>query len=255
MPRRATPLNPKDGPKARFALALRGLRDQAGFDAKSIEAIAAENHMPKSTLYAAMRGERIPSRDVLAALVRAWGGDEAEWTKRRTEIEDEVERLRLAKLKAPTAGMPPMRLDRHDDTAVLMLTGQQWLHGEERAPLMETPAKSLQAAAGRRLARLRAEETIASSSRGELLKQLQSQQTMSAVWGVLRRQAGAPTVRQIAQATGEAHGSVASVLNGDLQSHRAIESVYGYLVARRDELADRGKEDYAEPLAKRRRSP
>lgn len=88
-----------------------------------------------------------------------------------------------------------------------------------------------------RLVRLRAEETIASSSRGELLKQLQSQQTMSAVWDVLRGQAGAPTVRQIAQATGEARGSVASALNGDLQGHRAIESVYGYLVAGRDELA------------------
>ncbi|MFE0420583.1 hypothetical protein, partial [Streptomyces tendae] len=30
---------------------------------------------------------------------------------------------------------------------------------------------------------------------------------------------------------------MASALNGDLQGHRAIESVYGYLVAGRDELA------------------
>ncbi|MCX4458667.1 helix-turn-helix domain-containing protein [Streptomyces sp. NBC_01728] len=110
MPRRATPLNPDDGPKARFALALRALRDQAGFDAKTVEAIAAENHMPRSTLFAALRGQRIPSVPVLAALVRAWGGDEAEWTRRRTETEDEVERLRLAE-RVPPQGPLPLTLD------------------------------------------------------------------------------------------------------------------------------------------------
>ncbi|WP_420037761.1 hypothetical protein ACN2WE_40885 [Streptomyces sp. cg28] len=94
MPRRPTPLSPDDGPQAQFALALRQLRDQAGFDAKSIQSIAAENHMPKSTLWAALRGERMPTLPVLGALVRAWGGDEREWTRRRSETEDAVERDR-----------------------------------------------------------------------------------------------------------------------------------------------------------------
>ncbi|MET9462436.1 hypothetical protein ABZY05_46815 [Streptomyces canus] len=94
MPRRATPLDPDDGPQARFALALRLLRDRAGFDAKTIESIAAENYIPKSTLYAAMRGTRMPTRPVLAALVRAWNGDPEEWLVRRTETEAEIERLR-----------------------------------------------------------------------------------------------------------------------------------------------------------------
>ncbi|WP_399879988.1 helix-turn-helix domain-containing protein [Streptomyces sp. BBFR51] len=239
MPRRATPLNPNDGPKARFALALRALRDQAGFNAKSVEAIAAENHMPKSTLYAAMRGERIPTLPVLEALVRAWNGNEAEWTKRRTETEDEVERLRLAKLKAPTVGLPPTRLDRHADTAMLMFTGQQWLQAEERAPAMAAPSKSLQAAAGRRLVRLRAEETVDTSPRGVLLQQLQEQEGMAAVWDVLRERAGAPTIRQIAEAAGTAQRTVASVLNGELPSRRSVDSVYRELVGRREDLVHR----------------
>jgi hypothetical protein len=37
-----------------------------------------------------MRGTRIPTPPVLAALVRAWNGDETEWLKRRTETEQEI---------------------------------------------------------------------------------------------------------------------------------------------------------------------
>jgi transcriptional regulator with XRE-family HTH domain len=95
MPRRSTPLSPDDGPAARFALALRQLRDEAGFDAPTVTNIAAKNHIPRSTLHAAMRGKRIPSLPVLAALVRSWSGDEGEWARRRTETEQEIERLRL----------------------------------------------------------------------------------------------------------------------------------------------------------------
>ncbi|WP_406444586.1 helix-turn-helix domain-containing protein [Streptomyces sp. NBC_00631] len=84
-----------DGSQARFALALRRLRDEAGFNAKTIDVIAAENHMSRSTLYAAMRGARIPTVPVLAALVRAWGGDQVEWLIGRTETEAEIEGLRL----------------------------------------------------------------------------------------------------------------------------------------------------------------
>lgn len=94
MPRRATPLDPDDGPQARFALTLRRLRDRAGFDAKTIDAIAAENNIPRSTLYAAMSGKRMPTVPVLAALVRAWNGDPEEWLVHRTRTEQEIERLR-----------------------------------------------------------------------------------------------------------------------------------------------------------------
>ncbi|CAL9650830.1 helix-turn-helix domain-containing protein [Streptomyces sp. enrichment culture] len=99
MPRRPTPLDPDDGPLAQFALALRQLRVEAGFEAKTVDAIAAANNMPRSTLYAALRGERLPSVPVLAALVRAWGGDEVHWLTRRMETETEIERRRLAALR------------------------------------------------------------------------------------------------------------------------------------------------------------
>ncbi|WP_327345976.1 helix-turn-helix transcriptional regulator [Streptomyces europaeiscabiei] len=95
MPRRPTPLKPEDGPRARFALALRQLRDEAGFDAPPVDVIAARTGIPRATLYHAMRGTRVPTLPVLAALVRAYGGDEAEWTKFRSKVEDELERERL----------------------------------------------------------------------------------------------------------------------------------------------------------------
>ncbi|WP_055566391.1 hypothetical protein [Streptomyces atriruber] len=43
-----------------------------------------------------MRGQRIPTVPVLAALVRAWGGDEGWWLRFRTATEEELERERLA---------------------------------------------------------------------------------------------------------------------------------------------------------------
>lgn len=94
MPRRPTHLSPEDGPAARFALDLRALRDEAGFDALTVDAIAARTKIPRSTLYAALRGQRIPTRPVLEAMVTAWGGDPVQWLKRRSSTEAEVEASR-----------------------------------------------------------------------------------------------------------------------------------------------------------------
>ncbi|MFE9284785.1 helix-turn-helix domain-containing protein [Streptomyces olivaceus] len=73
MPRRPSHLAQDDGPLARFALELRALRDAAGFDAPSVDQIAARTNIPRSTLFAALRGQRLPTRPVLGALVTAWG--------------------------------------------------------------------------------------------------------------------------------------------------------------------------------------
>ncbi|MEU2588286.1 helix-turn-helix transcriptional regulator [Streptomyces avermitilis] len=73
MPRRPTPLSPEDGPRARFALALRQLRDDAGFDAPPVDVIAAKFGVARSSLHHALRGQRIPSVPTLAALVSATG--------------------------------------------------------------------------------------------------------------------------------------------------------------------------------------
>lgn len=106
MPRRPTPLRPDDGPRARFALALRALRDQRGAAAPSIDQISVQQRVPRSTLYAALRGDRIPTRDVLAIIVNAWDGDEAEWMARRSQTEGELERARRAALASAPAPAP-----------------------------------------------------------------------------------------------------------------------------------------------------
>ncbi|MFI6396357.1 helix-turn-helix transcriptional regulator [Nonomuraea sp. NPDC050540] len=109
MPRRPRPLRADEGPTARFALALRELRDRAGAKAPSIDQISVRAGIPRSTLYAALRGQRVPTRDVLASLVQAWGGDEGEWMIRRSAAEAELEAVRL---------LTPTQRPAHQDTYV-----------------------------------------------------------------------------------------------------------------------------------------
>ncbi|MEX2983717.1 helix-turn-helix domain-containing protein [Streptomyces sp. C36] len=101
MPRRLTHLDSADGPLARFALELRALRDAAGFEAPTVDQIAARSHIPRSTLYAALRGRRVPTRPILGALVTAWGGDPVEWLMKRTATEAELERERSRRRRVP----------------------------------------------------------------------------------------------------------------------------------------------------------
>ncbi|MFI9205537.1 helix-turn-helix domain-containing protein [Streptomyces sp. NPDC053048] len=112
MPRRLSHLDSKDGPLPRFALELRALRDAAGFDAPTVDQIAARSRIPRSTLYAALRGRRVPTRPVLGALVRAWGGDPAEWLMKRTAVEAELEAARGARpvgtAQPPVLPAPPV---------------------------------------------------------------------------------------------------------------------------------------------------
>jgi hypothetical protein len=106
VPRRPTPLAASDGPIAEFALALRALRDHCGAAAPSIDQISARNNIPRATLYAALRGQRVPTRSVLAALVGSWGGDQADWMAKRSEVERRLEVARLGRetYPAPRAG-------------------------------------------------------------------------------------------------------------------------------------------------------
>lgn len=106
MPRRLTRLDSTDGPLARFALELRALRDAAGFAAPTVDQIAARSHIPRSTLYAALRGRRVPTRPVLGALVTAWGGDPAEWLMKRTATEAELEAARHRRPVVPAPREP-----------------------------------------------------------------------------------------------------------------------------------------------------
>lgn len=92
MPRRPTPLDSESDPKARFALDLRALRDRMGARAPSIDKISKDMNIARSTLYAALRGTRVPTREVLSALVLSWEGNEAEWMRRRSALEAELGR-------------------------------------------------------------------------------------------------------------------------------------------------------------------
>jgi transcriptional regulator with XRE-family HTH domain len=258
MPRRATPLSPDDGPQARFALELRHLRDDAGFDAKTIHAIAAENNMPRSTLHAALRGERIPTVPVLAALVRAWGGNEAEWMRKRTRIEDEIERLRLLETDSIRHEYRREVLDlrRHSrDAGVNSLSPEEacevkirllesllaadLVDDEQYRDVLENllrgtvRAKPLALPPGRpqRVPR-NDEDPFADVNWNELLEELKTRNDMAPTWDLLRERAGAPTIRDIAGSVGAGQTAVSLVLRGSRGDLKLLTNVFAYLVGR-----------------------
>lgn len=81
---------PANGPLAEFAAELRALRATLGRNAPTVDQISANEQIPRSTLYAALRGTRLPSRETVGAFARAWGGDEAEWLAKRIALEDQM---------------------------------------------------------------------------------------------------------------------------------------------------------------------
>lgn len=213
MPRRPAPLDPDDGPEARFAIALRKLKDQAGFDAPTIDAIAARSHIPRSTLYAVMGGKRIPSIPVLAALVRAWNGDEVEWLTRRSATQTELEVLRReAVAQALPDGVPPARVGE--------AVGKN--HPIELPP--EARESVMKAIYGHFVDRAEMlEKAYRDRPTADLVAQLTSkdpnleygERERAVFWKLLRQRAGAPTIRDIAYgAGGVRHTIVSEVLSG-----------------------------------------
>lgn len=240
MPRRATPLNPDDGPPARFALSLRRLRDEAGFDAKTIDVIAAENHMPRSTLYAALRGVRIPTVPVLAALVRAWGGDQAEWLIRRTETEAEIERLRLqAHLSAGQEQTGPEEK-------------QRWERRSTTRRGHEVVVDILRDLGDLNLSEIREARPedlmVKPWSDEEMLAQVRNKLSYDdpSFWEVLRRLAGAPTIRSIAGYSAVPQAQVARILRGRGTDPRQVETVFNYLNAQADIRRRKGRQPESE---------
>ncbi|WP_199577545.1 hypothetical protein [Streptomyces sp. CRB46] len=225
MPRRRTPLNPEDGPKARFAIALRRLEDEAGFDAKTIAAIAAENHIPESTLHAAMRGLRIPTVPVLAALVRAWGGDEKEWRRRRTEVEDELERTRLRR-QSETPGDPD---EYSNDQLVAMLMAMGERDGQRSETRPGDPAP------------LDADDVIAALETEEqrllFLQEHHNVPTVVRFWRQLLYRAGQPSQRKVAFESGLPQRTVGQVLRGRQRDPRFVNRVYGVLTRMEERVA------------------
>jgi DNA-binding SARP family transcriptional activator/transcriptional regulator with XRE-family HTH domain len=109
VPRHPRPLDPEAGPLAAFALELRALRHRMGPTAPTIDQISAKERVPRSTLYAALSGTRAPTEDVLAALVRAWGGDPAEWSAKRADVVQAIGLRRLQEAKVGSIRATPPR--------------------------------------------------------------------------------------------------------------------------------------------------
>lgn len=94
MARRPRPLSPDDGPLASFALELRALRDSCGATAPTPDDIADKEGIHRTTIYAALSGKRVPSRDVLAAIVTHWKGGQVEWATKRSALENALSTAR-----------------------------------------------------------------------------------------------------------------------------------------------------------------
>ncbi|MFJ4031522.1 hypothetical protein [Streptomyces griseoluteus] len=182
------------------------MRDSAGFDAPTIDNIAAKAGIPRSTLFAAMRGTRIPTVPVLAALVRAWNGNEKEWLKLRSQTEQEIEQLRRR---------------RSDAEIVPGHTRQE----QARLLALETEASEAESLL-RRLARagtrdgdlFGADDDLLKDPEGLLLEltdpRLMGDKLNRDRWARLRFRAGYPTIRTVAQATGLSYSAVRDVLQG-----------------------------------------
>ncbi|WP_413105626.1 eIF2A-related protein [Streptomyces sp. Inha503] len=80
MGRPEKPIDPQDGPIARFAFELRKLRDEAG--APGYRAMARRAGYSAAPLSQAAAGERLPTLPVALAYVRACHGDAEEWRHR-----------------------------------------------------------------------------------------------------------------------------------------------------------------------------
>ncbi|MDH6553331.1 hypothetical protein [Streptomyces sp. SAI-041] len=94
MGRRERPLDPTEGPVARFAHELRTLRQQAG--GPTYRAMAERAHYSTATLAQAAAGDRLPSLQVTLAYVAACGGDLDEWQRRWQQAADETTEERRA---------------------------------------------------------------------------------------------------------------------------------------------------------------
>jgi transcriptional regulator with XRE-family HTH domain len=94
MPRRSRTIDQESGPLALFALDLRKLRDQApAHQQLSVDRVAdlAGGKTSRASIFAALAGKRLPSRETLAAMVAAWAPDGerqlAGWMERRSLCE------------------------------------------------------------------------------------------------------------------------------------------------------------------------
>ncbi|NUS04061.1 MAG: hypothetical protein HOV97_16055, partial [Nonomuraea sp.] len=114
MGRREQPLDPADGPVARFAHELRKLREEAG--GPTYRVMAGRVHYSTATLAQAAAGQRLPSLPVALAYVRACDGDVREWERRWREAERESLEAAAANddTASPYLGLARFETDDHE---------------------------------------------------------------------------------------------------------------------------------------------
>ncbi|MGW7453690.1 helix-turn-helix domain-containing protein [Streptomyces sp. NPDC054787] len=105
MGRPEQPLDPGQGPLARFAHDLRELRRRAG--SPHYRELATRAHYSASTLADAASGNRLPSAAVLAAFVSACGGDAQEWEQRRIRTHELITAPRADSASPPAPPAAP----------------------------------------------------------------------------------------------------------------------------------------------------
>ncbi|MCX5098023.1 hypothetical protein OG887_00090 [Streptomyces sp. NBC_00053] len=88
MGRPENPIDPQDGPVARFADELRKLRDEAG--APAYRSMARRAGYSGATLSQAAAGERLPTLPVLLAYVGVCRGDAGDWQHRWEQANAEL---------------------------------------------------------------------------------------------------------------------------------------------------------------------
>ncbi len=123
MGRPQQPLDRDGTPLTEFAIRLRGLRDRADV---TYDQLARKTTFARGTIHEAMRGRRLPSREVTRAIVTACGGDAREWEAYRLRVKRALDPQLLG--SAPGPVVPP------------------WLDGGTAAGWPERAARSVQAA-------------------------------------------------------------------------------------------------------------
>ena len=105
MPRPERPLDPADGPLARFATGLRELRRAAGNP--GYRELARRAHFSATTLSDAAGGRRLPSLPVTLAFVRACGRADAvdAWAERWWELDRALRAAGVAVPRCPYPGL------------------------------------------------------------------------------------------------------------------------------------------------------
>jgi transcriptional regulator with XRE-family HTH domain len=102
MGRPQQPLDRDGAPLSEFAIRLRELRDRADL---TYDQLARKTTFARGTIHEAMRGRRLPSRDVTRAIVTACGGNPRDWETYRLRVKRALDPLLPGSMRGPV--VPP----------------------------------------------------------------------------------------------------------------------------------------------------